>query len=73
MPGFSGYDVRRRIRENSATATLPVAVTALDPGTERIKGTKPADDFVTKPLNQPELLARSNRFFASSRPRSAED
>ncbi len=60
MPGLSGYDVCRRIRENPATATLPVVmVTALDPGTERIKGIEAgADDFVTKPLNQPELLAR---------------
>jgi class 3 adenylate cyclase len=60
MPGLSGYDVCRRIRETPATATLPVVmVTALDPGTERIKGIEAgADDFVTKPINQPELLAR---------------
>ncbi len=60
MPGLSGYDVCRRIRETPATATLPVVmVTALDPATERIKGIEAgADDFVTKPLNQPELLAR---------------
>jgi CheY-like chemotaxis protein len=60
MPALSGYDVCRRIRENPTTATLPVVmVTALDPGTERIKGIEAgADDFVTKPINQPELLAR---------------
>ena len=34
-------------------------VTALDPATERIKGIEAgADDFVTKPINQPELHAR---------------
>jgi class 3 adenylate cyclase len=34
-------------------------VTALDPGPERIKGLEAgADDFLTKPINQPELLAR---------------
>ena len=33
MPGMSGYDVCRKIRENPATAMLPVVmVTALDPG-----------------------------------------
>jgi DNA-binding response OmpR family regulator len=60
MPGMSGYDVCRKLREDATTATLPVVmVTALDPGTERIKGIEAgADDFVTKPLNQPELLAR---------------
>jgi class 3 adenylate cyclase len=34
-------------------------VTALDPSQERIKGIEAgADDFLTKPINQPELLAR---------------
>jgi class 3 adenylate cyclase len=60
MPGMTGYEVCRKLREDRATATLPIVmVTALDPGTERIKGIEAgADDFVTKPLNQPELLAR---------------
>ena len=60
MPGMSGYDVCRRIRQNTATATLPVImVTALDPTQERVKGIEAgAEDFLTKPINQPELLAR---------------
>jgi class 3 adenylate cyclase len=60
MPGMNGYDVCRKIRESPATAILPVVmVTALDPGPERIKGLEAgADDFLTKPINQPELLAR---------------
>ena len=34
-------------------------VTALDPGQERVKGIEAgADDFLSKPINQPELLAR---------------
>lgn len=60
MPNMSGYEVCRKIRQNPATELLPVVmVTALDPGEERIKGLEAgADDFLTKPINQPELLAR---------------
>jgi class 3 adenylate cyclase len=60
MPGLSGYEVCRRIREDPATALLPVVmVTALDAQQERVKGIEAgADDFLSKPINQPELFAR---------------
>ena len=60
MPEMSGYEVCQKLRENPATAMLPVImVTALDPSVERIKGIDAgADDFLTKPINQAELLAR---------------
>jgi class 3 adenylate cyclase/CheY-like chemotaxis protein len=60
MPQMSGYEVCRTIRANPDTAILPVVlVTALDPGQERLKGLDAgADDFLTKPIHQAELLAR---------------
>ena len=60
MPEMSGYEVCRRLRADEATRLLPIVmVTALDPATERVKGIEVgADDFLTKPINQPELLAR---------------
>jgi adenylate cyclase len=60
MPGMSGYEVCQKIRGDRDTEILPVImVTALDPAQERIKGLEAgADDFLSKPINQPELLAR---------------
>lgn len=60
MPGMSGYEVCQAIRANPAHHMLPVVlVTALDPAKERAKGLEAgADDFLSKPVNQAELLAR---------------
>jgi class 3 adenylate cyclase/CheY-like chemotaxis protein len=60
MPGMSGYDVCRAVRANSRTAILPVVmVTAVDPAVERIRGLDAgADDFLAKPVDPDELLAR---------------
>ncbi len=60
MPGMSGYEVCQAIRADPAHAMLPVVlVTALDPAQERARGLDAgADDFLNKPVNQAELLAR---------------
>jgi adenylate cyclase len=60
MPDLNGYDVCRALRADAATAMLPIVlVTALDDAEERVKGIEAgADDFLTKPIRQPELMAR---------------
>jgi class 3 adenylate cyclase len=60
MPDLDGYEVCRGIRQNPETSLLPVVmVTALDPAEERVKGIDAgADDFLTKPINRAELMAR---------------
>jgi CheY-like chemotaxis protein/class 3 adenylate cyclase len=60
MPGISGYEVCRHLRGDERTSLLPVVlVTALDAVEERVKGIEAgADDFLTKPVNQAEMLAR---------------
>ena len=60
MPDLSGYEVCKIIRSDPDTGVLPIImVTALDPTEERVKGLEAgADDFLTKPINVAELLAR---------------
>jgi class 3 adenylate cyclase/CheY-like chemotaxis protein len=60
MPGMSGYEVAQRLRANPATRFLPIVmVTALGAQEEKVKAIEAgADDFLTKPVNQLELLAR---------------
>ena len=60
MPDLNGYEVCRAIRSDPRSAMLPVVmITALDPASERVKGIDAgADDFLSKPIHQPELLAR---------------
>jgi adenylate cyclase len=59
MPGMDGYEVCRRIRENPNTAFLPVVMVTASDTAQKVRATEAgADDFVTKPFDQGELLAR---------------
>jgi adenylate cyclase len=59
MPGMDGYAVCRRIRADPATAYLPVVMLTASGDQEKVNAIEAgADDFVAKPLNHAELLAR---------------
>jgi class 3 adenylate cyclase/CheY-like chemotaxis protein len=59
MPGMDGYEVCRRIREQTDTAYLPVVMVTASGDEQKVKALEAgADDFLTKPINQSELLAR---------------
>jgi len=60
MPGMNGFEVCRRLRATPGISEAPVVmVTELDDQASRIAGIEAgADDFISKPLQREELLAR---------------
>lgn len=59
MPGMDGYAVCRRLRDDPATAHLPVVMITASGEQEKLRALEAgADDFIVKPLDQAELLAR---------------
>jgi putative two-component system response regulator len=60
LPGIGGFEVCRAIKQRAATRLTPVVlVTGLHARQHRIKGIEAgADDFLSKPFDREELLAR---------------
>lgn len=60
LPMMDGLETCRRLRENEATANIPILMlTAKDEVRDRVTGLEAgADDYLTKPFSFDELLAR---------------
>ena len=60
MPNMSGFEVCKQLKENPTTRDIPIiVVTALNESSDYERGMEAgADDFLTRPFNRVEFIAR---------------
>lgn len=60
LPGMSGVDYARRLQNDSNTRDIPIIIlTARSEESDKVRGLDTgADDYITKPFSNKELLAR---------------
>ena len=59
MPEMDGFEVCRRLRGDVATRYLPIVMITASGSAEKVSAIEAgADDFIGKPFDQAELLAR---------------
>ena len=75
LPNMSGLEICRQIRSTKGLKTTPIIfLTAKGEEEDKLRGLDTgADDYVTKPFSQMELLARINSLLRRSRPSNLDD
>jgi phosphate regulon transcriptional regulator PhoB len=70
LPGLSGIEICKYLRENARTKNLPIIMlTARTQEIDKIIGFEiGADDYITKPFSVREVIARVNALLRRSRP-----
>ena len=70
LPGISGFDVLERLRNEEATAQLPIIMlTAHGRDVEREKGMAlGADDYITKPFSTQSLVEKVKALLIKEQP-----
>lgn len=69
MPGKTGFEVCRQLKSQEETRLIPIVlITGLDDLESRVKGMESgADDFLSKPVNRLEILARTKSLIRSKK------
>jgi two-component system, OmpR family, phosphate regulon response regulator PhoB len=75
LPGVSGIELCRRLRQRPATKGLPIIMlTARGEEADRVRGLSTgADDYVVKPFSVAELMARVKALLRRMNPGLSED
>ncbi|MGH1372831.1 MAG: response regulator [Cellvibrionaceae bacterium] len=66
MPDIDGLEVCRQLRQNAATATLPIILISAEDRAQQVKLGKQvgANDCLEKPLDEAKMLSKINRYLA---------
>lgn len=68
MPDMNGYEVTRRIRQNSSLPSMPIMmVTAYDDAVHYKDAKAKTDDFISKPIEFDQLLPKVARLLSHRR------
>ena len=75
LPDISGIEVCRNLKRINLLKNIPIIMlTAKGEEEDKLKGFKTgADDYVTKPFSQKELIARVNALLKRTKPNAVED
>ena len=75
LPDISGIEVCRNLKRINLLKNIPIImITAKGEEEDKLKGFKTgADDYVTKPFSQKELIARVNALLKRAKPNAVED
>ena len=75
LPDISGIEVCRNLKRINLLKNIPIIMlTAKGEEEDKLKGFKTgADDYVTKPFSQKELIARVNALLKRAKPNAVED
>ena len=75
LPGLSGIEICRQIRNGAKTKALPIIMlTARGEESDRLRGlTTGADDYIVKPFSVAELMARAKALLRRSAPEKTAD
>jgi serine/threonine protein kinase/CheY-like chemotaxis protein len=75
MPGMSGLDVLKQVRKTRPAAELPIVMATARTESEHVVEALElgANDYVTKPIDFPVVLARVRAQLRAKKPRKAEE
>lgn len=67
LSGADGSDICRRLKQDAATASIPVMMFSAHPNAKKICIAAGADDFISKPFEMSELLEKINGHIGKKR------